>query len=586
MNKLRMGLAVMMSAVFILSACSNSNSGSGGNNSSSTPEPDNSSPSAATADPASAPEEKADPFGKYPETLEISVIYDRNPETEKSFIPGSSYETNWNSDFWLEKLNIKPVVKWSAPAGDQYNQKYNLMFASNDLPDIFLLRSTDNKQSARSMLKKLVDADMVEDLTAVYSQYASDEVKDYYQTFDNKALDYATFDGKMYGLPSQGDTYANVQILWVRQDWLDKLSLQAPRTIDDLVTVARAFKEKDPDGNGKADTIGLSMQNQFMDPGFTVAIPIFNAYSAYPKSWVKDSSGQLVWGGIQEQNKQALQVLADMYKEGMIDPEFALSDGNKAAEFITSGRSGMQLGSWWNGSFPLTFNIDNDPKADWKAYTLTTDNKIHAVMNFPTDQFLVVKKGFKNPEAAVKILNFSTALSHSKYPETTDRRNELNTQFGTDKVDAPTIIPNFGISYLDTTLRSVKLFEDIFAGKATVDDLSVGERQIFENSLKPNHDNPRKDPGKYKDYINWMSALSAIAHSDLDIQWNGFSGTTPTYDAKMGSLIDKQLTAYTKIIMNKEPIAYFDTFVKEWKSQGGDQITQEVNESAAQESGS
>ncbi|MBM7566107.1 extracellular solute-binding protein [Paenibacillus sacheonensis] len=592
MKKSRVGLAAAAASLLILAACSNSNNNAGGNEANDNAEkPANTASAttgndkAATGNTANKPAEKPDPFGKYAEPLEVSVIYDRNPESEKSFIPESSYESNWNTDFWLDKLNIKPVVKWSAPSGDQYNQKYNLMFASNDLPDIFLLKSTDNKQSARSMLKKLVDADMVEDLTDAYSQYASDEVKDYYNTFDNKALDYATFDGKMYGLPSQGDTYANVQILWVRQDWLDKLSLQAPRTIDDLVTVAIAFKEKDPDGNGKPDTIGLALQNQFMDPGFTDAVSIFNAFNAYPKSWVKDSSGQLVWGGIQDTNKKPLEVLAGMYKEGLLDSEFALSDGNKEAEFITSGKAGMQIGSWWNGSYPLTFNIDNDPKADWKAYTLSTDNKIHAIMNFPTDQFLVVKKGFKNPEAAVKILNLSTSISHSKFQETIDRRNELNTKFGTDKVDAPTIIPNFGIGYLDTTLRSVKLFEDIFAGKASVDDLTVGEKQIFENSLKPNHDNPRKDAGKYKDYINWMSALSAIAHSDLDIQWNGFSGTTPTYDAKMGSLIDKQLTVFTKIIMNKEPVDYFDTFVKEWKAQGGDTITKEVNEAAAKESG-
>ncbi|MBO7743103.1 extracellular solute-binding protein [Paenibacillus sp. MWE-103] len=583
MKKLRVGLALTTVALLVLSACSNANNGGSGGTNANAGGGASGTGNVQESGTNKEPEETPDPFGKYAETLELSVIYDRNPESEKSFIPGSTYESNWTNDFWLDKLNIKPVVKWSAPSGDQFNQKYNLMFASNDLPDIFILKSTDNKQSARSMLKRLVDADMVEDLTDVYAKYASDEVKEYYQTFENKALDYAAFDGKMYGLPSQGDTYANVQILWVRQDWLDKLSLQPPKTIDDLVAVAKSFKEKDPDGNGKADTIGLAMQNQFMDPSFTDAVSIFNAYNSFPKNWVKDGDGKVVWGGIQEETKKPLQVLADMYKEGLLDSEFALKDGNKEAELITSGKAGMQIGSWWNGSYPLTFNIDNDPKADWKAYTLTTDNTLHAVMDFPTNQFLVVKKGFKHPEAAVKILNFATKSSHSGYQETVDRRNELDTQYGRDKVDAPTIIPNFGIAYLDTTLRSVKLFEEIFAGKAKVDDLTVGERQIFEGSLQPNHDNPRKDPGKYKDYINWMSALSAIAHSTLDIQWNAFNGSTPTYDAKMGSLMDKQLTAFTKIIMGKEPIDYFDTFVKEWKAQGGDQITQEVNDAVAKE---
>ncbi|QHT59603.1 extracellular solute-binding protein [Paenibacillus lycopersici] len=586
MRKRSAGLAMAAAAMLVLAACSNANNGGDQASQSEGASPAGTESAQTNASGnANQTVEKADPFGKYPETLNLQVIYDRNSESEKQFIPGSSYESNWNTDFWLDQLNIKPVVKWSAPSGDQYNQKYNLMFASNDLPDMFILKSTDGRQSARSMLKKLVDADMVEDLTDVYSQYASDEVKDYYKSFENKTLDYASFDGKMYGLPSQGDTYANVQILWVRQDWLDKLGLQPPKTVDDLLNVARAFKNQDPDGNGKADTIGLALQNQFMDPSFVDAVSIFNAFNAFPKSWVKDSGGSVVWGGIQPENKQALQVMATMYKEGLLDSEFALKDGNKVTEMITSGHAGMEIGSWWNGSYPLTFNIDSDPKADWRAYTFSTDNKVHAVMDFPTNQFLVVKKGFANPEAAVKILNVSTKLSHSGYQETIDRRNELNEKYGTDKSDAPTIIPNFGIGYLDTTLQSVKRFEDIFDGKATEDTLTVGEKQIFDNSLKPNHDNPRKDAGKYKDYINWMSALSAIAHSDLDIQWNAFNGSTPTYDAKMGSLTDKQLQAFTKIIMNKEPIDYFDTFVKEWKAQGGDQITKEVNDEIAKESG-
>ena len=198
MKKSRAGLAMAAAAMLVLTACSNSNNNGGSASpssagSASASDTGSAQPSASAS--ASQAAEKADPFGKYPETLKIQVIYDRNSESEKQFIPDSSYESNWNNDFWLDQLNIKPVVKWSAPSGDQYNQKYNLMFASNDLPDIFLLKSTDGRQSARSMLKKLVDADMVEDLTDVYSQYASDEVKDYYQSFDNKALDYATFDG-------------------------------------------------------------------------------------------------------------------------------------------------------------------------------------------------------------------------------------------------------------------------------------------------------------------------------------------------------------------------------------------------------
>jgi len=49
------------------------------------------------------------------------------------------------------------------------------------------------------------------------------------------------------------------QLLFVRNDWLQKLHLSAPTTWDDLATVAKAFTKQDPNGNGKADTFGLDV---------------------------------------------------------------------------------------------------------------------------------------------------------------------------------------------------------------------------------------------------------------------------------------------------------------------------------------
>ena len=47
------------------------------------------------------------------------------------------------------------------------------------------------------------------------------------------------------------------QFYWIRQDWLDKLGLAVPTTVDELHDVLLAFKNNDPNGNGKADEIPL-----------------------------------------------------------------------------------------------------------------------------------------------------------------------------------------------------------------------------------------------------------------------------------------------------------------------------------------
>jgi multiple sugar transport system substrate-binding protein len=66
-------------------------------------------------------------------------------------------------------------------------------------------------------------------------------------------------DGNYYAVPVTAHTFA----LFVRADWRAKLGLPAPKTWDDLFRMAQAFTNRDPDGNGKADTAG------FVIPGTT-----------------------------------------------------------------------------------------------------------------------------------------------------------------------------------------------------------------------------------------------------------------------------------------------------------------------------
>lgn len=62
-------------------------------------------------------------------------------------------------------------------------------------------------------------------------------------------------DGKTYGIPYS----AQANALLIRSDWLKNLGLEAPTTWDELVEVAKAFTENDPDGNGQNDTYGLAV---------------------------------------------------------------------------------------------------------------------------------------------------------------------------------------------------------------------------------------------------------------------------------------------------------------------------------------
>lgn len=83
-------------------------------------------------------------------------------------------------------------------------------------------------------------------------------------------MEQVTFDGKMMAVPSV--TAEDFSMLWIRQDWLDRLGLKPPKTVDDLEAIAKAFVENDPDGNSKRDTIGLAsstgLYNDFNNSAF------------------------------------------------------------------------------------------------------------------------------------------------------------------------------------------------------------------------------------------------------------------------------------------------------------------------------
>src|SRR5690606_24808001 len=130
--------------------------------------------------------------------------------------------------------------------------------------------------------------------------------------------------------------------IWIRTDWLNNLGLEPPKTMADVLAISKAFTERDPDGNGKPDTLGLGVTKGLW--GGSNGLEGFMAgYKAYPNIWTEDSSGKLQFGSIQPEVKKALQVLQDMFKSGQIDKEFGIKDGGKVAEDITAGKIGMQI---------------------------------------------------------------------------------------------------------------------------------------------------------------------------------------------------------------------------------------------------
>mgnify|MGYP002402451194 CR=1 FL=1 len=545
-----------------LTACSGGNNGNPASPGSSAPAEAVASETAPGTDPAAG---NADPFGKYDPPIEVTAIrpYDENTK----FLEGQSAEDNEWTRLYAERLGIDIKFAWTFQGPlDQYNQKLNVAIASNDLADIVVVNA--------NQLKQLVEAGQVEDLTETFDRYASPYVKETMNSDGGLSLKSGTFDGKLMALPRIGSDIDEVPLLWVRTDWLQKLNLPEPKTMADVLAISDAFTNRDPDGNGKADTFGLALSKD-LNGGFPGFEGFLNGYHAYYNMWLKDSSGKLVNSNIQPEMKTALAELQKLYQAKQIDKEFGTKDGNKVAESVTNGKIGMYYGLMWTPLWPLQGGKDLDPGMQWQSYPILSadDRPVKAQVPFSVNQYYVVKKGAKNPEAAVKMMNLwfdvrfdnVTQESEETYGATKDGIEVFKhaivagapMTYNMDKYKAVTpVLETKDPSGLKPDVKAI--YDDILRLRDG-DNKGWGMERVFGPS------------GSFVVIENYVKQDAILR--------NEFYGSPTETMGEKGSTLDTLLKeTFTKIIMGAAPIDEFDKFAENWKKLGGDQITQEVNE--------
>ena len=519
----------------------------------------------ASVAPTQAAEPANDPFGKYAELVTLTTGLKISDKIAK--LPnGDTAEDNEYTRYVKERLNIEIKGVWEAPTGDAYNQRVTLTLASGDIPDYIQVFGS------YPTFKAYVDSGLIADLKTAYDNFASPDLKEAHESTRGKSLEMATFDGKLYGIPGinkGGDCY---NFLWVRQDWLDKLNLKAPSTLDDIVTVAKAFIEQDPDGNQQKDTVGLTGSKTLVghNNSFHGFDTVFSLYKAYPTHWLKDSAGKVYYGSISAETKNALIKLQEMYQAGYIDKEFGLrKDPN---ELIVSGKCGMFFGPWWAPYTPLADSVKNDPKADWKALVapLADDGKLYSHMQGVSKDFIVVSNKCKNPEALVKILNIQKGLDEWTDP----KAGTFYGGQGDFLVSRDFIGTSILVTRWDDLERSYTKLKQVVDGSADISTLTPKQKGQADKILADIKE-PMKDMGNWS--VNGAYMIGGAAAADPKIQqvFGVFYGQTKTMESKWSSLSKLENEAFLKIIMG-ESIDSFDAFVQQWKELGGDAITAEV----------
>jgi len=513
------------------------------------------------------------PFGKYDPPIEITYarIFGSTTLETLAMHKETEEDNRWTRHYEKE-LGIKLKLLWSSPSYDDFNTKLSLSVSSGTVPDYIPFGENYNT------IYQFADAGLLADLTDVLDTYAYEGVKEGIKNAGKEALYPATINGRLYALPQiiGGENQSHC-FLWLRKDWLDNLGLEPPKTIEELDVVMDAFVNKDPDGNGEADTIGLAACGDVT--GITRGL--FYSYHAYPLIWTEGKDSKLVYGSVMDTVKPALTKLREYYSKGYLPREFYTLKRETLNEMIVQGKVGGYIGSqtaFGTNIFDASWEFDNN--VNWVPYILPTSDgkKVTPVSAHNSVNFYGISANCKHPEVIVKFMNLHVRTLWD--PEYTNE--ELNYYYGNDKDTGRGVWDLSLVPYEPPGKNSAKTRACKHAYETgDMSILNIPEYKIMYNYLVDWYDNGIMNYKWLKVFGFEESAnilMPYYLENNLFIYNKFHSAPTLTLANVKAALDTMEEEAFLQIVIGEKPIDHFDTFVKNWYDSGGKVSTDEVNE--------
>jgi putative aldouronate transport system substrate-binding protein len=329
-------------------------------------------------------------------------IFDRGTDGGRSLAHDNAW-TNWIKTKVKTDLNLDvtfvPVGRWA-----ETTDIVNLM-ASGSAPD--LCYSYDG-----TMISNFRDQGGVLNLQPYVAQYLPDlrkllgadpafPGKDF---IDRNIIQSGSRAGHMYSIPSFRVALAQRNI-FIRQDWLTRLSIATPTNIQQFHDALVAFRDRDPGGVGANRVIPFSqgsdarwgladLIHHYMDPNMSDR-----------DRWVGDLGGRNVY---KTGYKEGVRVMNQWYNERLIYQDFPLmtvaDDGNNQ---LKSGVAGA-FGANWDLPYRTDYKINeelaqNVPGAEFVPLDLNLNNK--EIMD-KTGLQIFIPAFAKNPTGALQYLNW------------------------------------------------------------------------------------------------------------------------------------------------------------------------------------
>jgi len=330
-----------------------------------------------------------DPFGRYDETVHITQ--NRILASWMAFDEGDDEDNNWWTRTYKEQLNVSVTNLFTADDwGTPLDTLVNMAIATDDLPDAMYLYTT--------LAVRVMNGGKAMDITDLFDYTASDQVKSIY-AMDPDALVAWTLSGRKYGLANTmspaGWTY-----YWTPQSLIDELNGGVvPVTFDEVMAYAEKVKEHT---GGYAININNTL-NTLNDIGSIVGAT---------GAWI-EKDGSLIYGKLQQEQKNAWALMADWYAKGLLARDFASKvDDDIEADFLNN-RFGIFVGGTnvphgsvgrnWKSLYPDDELVAIPIAApDGHKMTITSPGSYG-------DAFMISAKA-KDPAAIMRAFNLTTAV--------------------------------------------------------------------------------------------------------------------------------------------------------------------------------
>ena len=445
----------------------------------------------------------------------------------------------------LEELTGKDVnITWAPNAS--YEDKTNITLASSEIPHVMVI------QGKTPGFVKNAEAGAFWDLTDKLDDYPNLKT-----TFPDIQQN-ASINGKVYGV-FRGRAPMRAAVMF-RQDWLDKLGLQPPKTTEDLYKVAKAFTEQDPDGNGQDDTWGITIP-KWGALGTNSPYDLIEEWYGAGNRWT-EKDGKLVPSFETEEFLEANRFVKKMVDEKLINPDFATFDGTKWNEPFFNGKGGIIVDVDSRVSVLINLFKQADPnnfqnKVGFVGNLEGPDGELHA---HPTDGysgFLAIPKSSVRTEAELKtVLEF------------------LNTMNGKDVA----VLLNNGIEGVNFTVEDGKaatIKPETEDGKAVTTDIK-SYAQLGMN-VAGNTFYPVKQPSEYEQQV-FDKRTEVMAEDLKSAVYNPAAPyVSATYVAKGAQLDNIVADARIKYLAGQIDEQGLKDAIKLWNTSGGDKVKEEIN---------